>query len=326
MNKRVCQGLTLIELMIGLSLSLLVLGAAVSVFMGTKESFRLEEDLSAMQEDFRFITDRMRKDFSMVGFSGCSMPYRDNSPTIQSNVSGAGSNFDVVQGTDGGSGSDAITITYADLESGVPVLPGMETRASPLQVSKDSMLYKGLVENFTGTKKVPVILLVGNCYWGDLFMVTNASDGTLDSVAVGDISHDKTTEIEGVKNTSEKFSDIYGRTDYQTATVYTRTMVTYEIDTVDGVTGLYETRSGSSQTLLMDNVTDMQILYGIDSVTADDGNADTYITWDSSDPPRVSDITSLRITLSMVVSQQNGKDVTRDFPFNIKLRSMGLDL
>ncbi len=322
MNKARCQGLTLVELMIGLALSLLVLGAAVSVFMGTKESFRLEEDLSALQEDFRFIADRMKKDFSMVGYSGCAKPYTGATPTIQTNVNAA-TNFDVIEGTEGGAGSDSITVAFADLESGVPVLPGMADRDSPLPVSKNKMLYQALMENFSGSSTpVPTILLVGNCNWGDLFMVTGVSDGDLDGTTVGNILHDDTTVIDGVSNSSKRFSDVYGRNNYQTATVYSRTMVTYEVDTVSGVTGLYETRSGGNKQLLLENVTDMEILYGIDSTSDVNGNADNYQNWAST--LQVSSITALKITLTMVVTTQSGNDVTRDYSFNIKLRDMGL--
>ena len=99
MSRKNCLGLTLVELMIGLALSLMVLGAAVSVFMGTKESFRLEEDLSAMQENFRFIADRFNKDFSQVGYTGCAMPFNDNSPTVDAFVSGIGTSFNIASVT-----------------------------------------------------------------------------------------------------------------------------------------------------------------------------------------------------------------------------------
>jgi type IV pilus assembly protein PilW len=324
-NKRRCQGLTLVELMIALALSLLVMGAAISVFMGTKEAFRLEEDISAVQENYRFIADRFKKDFSMVGFSGCAMPFMDNSPTIQTNLSGAG-NLQPIEGTEGGGDGtpDAINVSYAELETGIPVLPGMADLDSPLPVSKDLALYQALIENFTSSSPVPVILMVGNCQWGDLFLVTGVSDGTLDEASVGNILHDDVTVIGGVSNTSTKFSDIYGRNDNQTASVYMRTDVTYEVDTVEGVTGLYETRNGGTKQLVLDNVTNMQILYGTDSVSSRDGNADNYQAWDDS--LIVSNITSLQVTLTMVVTQQSGKDVPRDYSFNIKLRDMGLDL
>lgn len=324
MTRPYSRGMTLVELMIGLALSLLVLSAAVSVFIASKETFRLEEDISQMQENFRFIFDRFNKDFSMVGHTGCVTPYTDNSPTVDAFISGAGVT-DVIQGVEGGAGADAITVVYALPESGIPVVEGGATRASPLFVSKNLPLYHALSDNFTSSSPVPVTLLVGNCRRANVFLVTGIADATTPSgAAVGSIEHDTATTIGGVSNTSTELSDIYGKQGTQTAMVFLTSNVTYEVDTVSGVTGLYETRSGSSKTLVLDNVTAMDILYGIDSITAEDGNADNYQEWSST--LRLSDITSLKITLTLVVGQQNGVDVTRPYTFTFKLRNMGLDV
>lgn len=324
MNKVYCRGLTLVELMIGLVLSLLILGAAVSVFMGSKETFRLEEDISLMQENFRFIADRFNKDFSMVGYTGCAMPYTDNSPTIDAFISGA-SNTAVLQGSEGGAGPDSVTVSFALPETGIPIVEGGANRASPLYVSRNLPLYQALTDNFSSGSPVPITLLVGNCDRANIFLVTNAVDTTAPSgAAVGSIEHATGPGVGGIANTSSELSDNYGRLGEQTSMIFQRADVTYEIDTVGGVTGLYETRNGGAKQLVLDNVTDMQILYGIDSPTAEDGNADNYQSW--SNTLRVSDITCLKFTLTMVVSQSNGVNATRDYSFTIKLRDMGLDV
>jgi type IV pilus assembly protein PilW len=324
MTNRYARGLTLIELMIGLALSLMVLGAAVSVFMGTKESFRLEENLSAMQENYRFIADRFNKDFSQVGYTGCAMPYEDNSPTVEVLVSGMGAR-QVIQGVEGGAGgSDSVTLTYAKAETGIPIVEGGADRESPLYVSQNLPLYQALSDNFSSGSPVPVTLLVGNCSWADIFMVTAVGTASPSGTTVGTIEHTDTVDIDGLSNTSKELSDIYGRAGRETASVFERTSVLYEIDTVGGVTGLYETRDGGAQQLVLDNVTDMEILYGIDSPADEDGNADNYQDWSAL--LRVSDITSVKIVLTMIVNQQNGVDVTRDYTFTIKLRDMGLDV
>ena len=129
--------------------------------------------------------------------------------------------------------------------------------------------------------------------------------------------------IGGVANTSSTLSDRYGSTDNSLAQVFEMEQVTYEIATVGGVTGLYETRNGGTRKLVLDNVTDFQILYGIDSEDSD-GNADHYVTW--TNVPRVADITSINVMLTLVVTRQNGNSVTRNYSFTVKLRDMGLDV
>jgi type IV pilus assembly protein PilW len=319
------RGLTLVELMIGLLLSLMVMGAAVSVFMGTKETFRLEEDVSALQENYRFIADRFNKDFSQVGYTGCAMPFEDNTRTVDNLVTGIGLD-QVISGVEGGAAPDSISVTYAKAESGIPIVEGGATKADPLYVSQNLPLYKALSDNFTSGSPVPVTLMVGNCNRATIFLVTGVGTATGPSsgLTVGTIEHAAGVDVGGMSNFDPKLTDVYGRLGEQTATVFERTEVSYEVDTVGGITGLYETRDGGARQLVLDNVTDMQVLYGIDSPSNEDGNADNYQNWSST--IRVSDITSLKVVLTMVVSQQNGTDVTRDYTFTIKLRDMGLDV
>lgn len=324
MDKTYCRGLTLVELLIGLALSLLVLGAAAFIFIGSKETFRLQEGISTLQENYRFIADRFGKDFSMVGYTGCALPFDGPSPTIISAITGAGVS-DVIRGVEGGVGHpDSITVSYASTETGIAVVEGAADRKGPLYVSSRLPLYQALSDNFRSAKPAPVTILVGNCKHADIFLATGVAGVTSPSgVAVGSIEHATGIVIGGVSNASDTLSDAYGRVGEQAATVYRLTEVTYQINTVNGVTGLYEARNGGTRQLLLDNVTDMQILYGIDSVSSHDSNADNYQEW--SPGLRVSDITSLKVTLKMSVSPQTKANATRDYSFTFKLRDMGLD-
>jgi type IV pilus assembly protein PilW len=321
-GKNACSGLTLVELMIGLALSLMILGGAISIFVSSKQSFKLEEDVSAMQENLRYIADRMNKDLSMVGYTGCAMPYQDKTPTVDAFVSGIGVT-DVIQGHEGGASPDSITVSFALPETGTPVVAGGATTASPLYVSSTSPLYLALSDNFSSSTILPVTLLVGNCDHANIFLATSVADATPNGLSTGSILHDKDKAIGGLANTSDTLSDRYGSVDTSSARVFGMEDVTYEIATVNGVTGLYETRNGSGRKLVLDNVTDMQILYGIDSDNSG-GDSDGYVTW--TDVPRVAAVTSIKVTLTLIVSRQQGNDVTRDYTFTVKLRDMGLDI
>jgi hypothetical protein len=194
-----------------------------------------------------------------------------------------------------------------------------------LYVSRNHTLFQTLKANAVAASPVPILLLVGNCDFANLFLVTGASDVTTPSgVAAGSIEHAAGTNIGGLQNTSAALSDIFGRLGDQTASVFQRTTVTYDIDTVGGVTGLYESRNGGAKQLVLDNVTDMQIQYGIDSSAADDWSAESYKDW--SGALLVSDIVSVKITLTMIVTQEEGVNVTRNYTFVVKMRDMGVDV
>ncbi|MCU7851458.1 MAG: PilW family protein [Candidatus Thiodiazotropha sp. (ex Monitilora ramsayi)] len=324
-------GLTLVELMLALALSLMILGGAISVFMGSKESFRMEEEVSVLQENYRFIADRLTKELSLVGYSGCAFSYQDNTPNIFSTITD--SPVQVIQGIEGGADPDSLTITFALPETGIPVLDIQTAvcETCDIPVSKELPLFIALADNFTSGSPVPVRLLVSNCREADYFLVTGTHEEDFDldgdgspDITGGMIEHDVGPEVGGIENLVP-LTEVYGRATEEAALVYEMMTVTYEIDdvAVGGSRGLYEQRNGGARQLIFENVTDFQVLYGIDSATSEDGNADMYVDWDNALRP--SDITSLRINLTMLLGQQAGTDITREYSFTVKLRNMGLD-
>ncbi len=64
-------GLTLVELMIGIALSLVVILAVVSVFSGSRASYRHQESFSAVQETGRIALEVLTRDLRMAGHPGC---------------------------------------------------------------------------------------------------------------------------------------------------------------------------------------------------------------------------------------------------------------
>ena len=64
-------GLSLIELMIGMTLGLIVLGAVLYVFAGNRASYRHQESLSLVQESGRFALELLARDIRMAGYAGC---------------------------------------------------------------------------------------------------------------------------------------------------------------------------------------------------------------------------------------------------------------
>ena len=65
-------GLSLVELMIAMVLGLLLSGVAIQIFASNKSTYRLENELSRLQENGRFIVENMVKDIRMAGYNGCT--------------------------------------------------------------------------------------------------------------------------------------------------------------------------------------------------------------------------------------------------------------
>lgn len=66
------KGLTIVELMVALLLSLLLIGGVVQIYLGTKATYRVTEGLSRLQENTRFATNMLARDIRMAGYIPCS--------------------------------------------------------------------------------------------------------------------------------------------------------------------------------------------------------------------------------------------------------------
>ncbi len=71
-NRQNQSGMTLIEVMVALLLGLILTGGAIEIFISNKATYRLENELSRMQETGRFIVDAVAKEIRMAGYLGCA--------------------------------------------------------------------------------------------------------------------------------------------------------------------------------------------------------------------------------------------------------------
>jgi type IV pilus assembly protein PilW len=65
------HGMTLVELLVALSLSLFLIGGIVQVFAGNRATFAFNEGLGRIQENARFTLDHIAFNARMAGYSGC---------------------------------------------------------------------------------------------------------------------------------------------------------------------------------------------------------------------------------------------------------------
>ena len=62
------QGFTLIEVVIGLAISLILMGVAVSIFNVQRKSYSLQEQVTEMQQNVRATMDMMVREIRMAGY------------------------------------------------------------------------------------------------------------------------------------------------------------------------------------------------------------------------------------------------------------------
>lgn len=69
-GRRPQRGLSLVELLIGITLGLMLTGAIIQLFAGTKATYLSEQSLSRVQETGRFALEFLKRDVRMAGFAG----------------------------------------------------------------------------------------------------------------------------------------------------------------------------------------------------------------------------------------------------------------
>ena len=82
-NKSYQTGMTLIEIMIALLIGAFFLGGVIQIFIGSKQTYRMQEGLSRLQENGRFALDFLSKDIRMAGFMGSPC---NNGATLTNNL------------------------------------------------------------------------------------------------------------------------------------------------------------------------------------------------------------------------------------------------
>jgi type IV pilus assembly protein PilW len=281
------HGLSLVELLIATAIGLVLTTGLVQVYLGSKQSYNLAEAASRVQENGRFAIDTLNRDIRMADFWGCLK--QPDSSQIQNNLNTASDNYDPslhsfgdgITGTDGDglNGSDSLSLGGAYGDGIVVRPPYMNTSAAALQVNAGN----GLKEND--------IVILSDCTSGDTFQVTNANPNTS-----GTVVHNTGSVDEGPGNynlspdctggNKHCLSKVYGAD----AQIYKVRNYTYSIATgASGDPALF--RNGVE---IIDNVEQMQILYGEDTDEDINRVPNRYVTagsvgdWDNVVSVRIS--------------------------------------
>ncbi len=302
-RKRHSRGLTLVELMIAMVLSIVLLGGTIAIFLSSKQAYRTQEDLARIQENLRYGISRFMREVSGAGYMGCAGSVYKGNVKVVDTVSGTDFTdlIDGVEGVDGA--ADKLTLRFARVESGVPVTGPMATKFADVVVNPDH-------PNYAYLKK------------GDVVAVSDC-----DAIAVFTITNDPAAGV--LKHDASNLQHEFGGTNWASATVYKMDGVTFEVKTDPSgggnVSSLYATGlTGGAQPILA-GVEDFQVKYGIDDAPKD-GTADRYVTWTDAEA-RVNEITSLLITVTvnpgLPVADEAGKneDFRKTAEFVVKLRN-----
>lgn len=286
------RGMTLVEIMVALLISLVLLGGVLQVFSSSRQSNRVHEATARMQETGRMALEMIARDVRMADFWGCATDVA----TVSNHLNPAGGTDYIdfaaggILGTEGGAGvADSISVR-GGINAGLALQPPYGPLASAnLSVPAGNDLDVG------------DIVLVSDCLQGDVFQITAGTPDTSGAIVhttVGGSSPGNVNATNpGCPGTSHCLSKIYGAD----ATVFTVQEVIYTVGAgADGQPALF--RNGIEY---LDGVEDLQILYGEDT----DGNAvaDYYV--DATQVADMGDVVSIRFA---VVTRSYNDNLTGD--------------
>ena len=288
------HGMSLVEILVSLVISLFLLAGIIQVFVADKSSYAFSESISRIQENGRFALDTMTLDLRMAGFFGCAIFDPADTSTIVNNLNPAGTGYDaalhdfigggLIEGTDGDglNGSDSVTIRGAK-DGSFSVHPPYNTSTSAMiHVTTNSSILPG------------DIVMVSNCQGADIFQVTSKTTSTnaskqavVHNTGGGNPGNYNPDNCKG--GNAHCLSQTYG----SDASMFELQTVTYSIAVgTSGEPALWRSENGNNVELI-EGIEQMQVLYGID--TDNDNFANQYVV--STAVANMLDVMSIRLML-----------------------------
>lgn len=292
------RGLTLIELLISMTLGVFLIGGMLQILVSTRQAYNLQEGLSRLQENGRFAMNNITRDVRMTGFLGC----RRIADVVPANVANtamiAAVANTIVTGTDNVTnnwnatmcsssnrciaGTDSITVINAT-SCGANLTTAMLTTGDNISIP---------VGNTCGIA-VGTPLILANCSNSDLFLST--SIGTPISHAALNNAYASDAEI----------------LNYNVITYYIRTganggnsLWRYDNNMPVSTTNPVEVTEG---------IENMQISYGADIQSPQDGCAEYYVPAGTAGL-NMNQVVSTRI--SLLVTSTSDNLVAKPAPYN----------
>ncbi len=314
-------GLSLVEIMVALVISLFLIGGVIQVYLGNKAAYRFADASARIQENARFALDSITTDARLAGFFGC-VDIRKNSMLVQNHLNTASANYKPalydyihqppisITANGGLNGSDSLTIRGSK--------PGSATLTATLPLQGN-----GAIQINNGSQfKNHDIMLITNCWTSDIFEATTTSATTLTHSIGGGSATSPGNMAINTQNCPAGTDCLNGSITANldsaytanNSTVYALHAVTYSIQTSGSGSGepaLYRAENGVNQELI-EGIEKMQVFYGVD--TDGDNAANQYVN--SATAINLANVTSLKVWLVVRSEKDNIMDNAQAYTVN----------
>lgn len=290
-------GFSLVEIMVALLISLILLSGVIQVYIGNKQTYKLNEALARTQENARFAIEEITRQVRMAGYMGCAN-LTNITPNIIAGNPPADLQFslsEAVVGTDNvaagntwnaTTGTDVITVRKAATQ-GANLVGNLGAVNANIQVAQNA-----------GGWLAGSILFITDCQSADIFRATNVSAGA-SPVTMAHASSN---------NTSNNLSKPYGP---GTRVMSFESLTFFIRNSAAGVPALFWRDLNGNDTELIEGVENMQILFGED--TDSNGNPDRYVVASAAN---MANVKSVRLSLLMQSIEDNVLTAPQPFTYN----------
>jgi type IV pilus assembly protein PilW len=183
-NNNKQKGLTLIELMIALVLGLLLVAGVVQVFISNKQTSRVTEAQSRLQDNARFALEILTRDIRSAGYSGCRAIEKMNVNTIaNAPVPATPTANTIITGSDAqaSSWSPAIPGALGTVVAGTDVITIQRGTSCGANLIGNVGSSNGNIQVFspnTCSISAGDIVMIADCEDSHIFRASNVSNGT----------------------------------------------------------------------------------------------------------------------------------------------------
>lgn len=329
--KRCHQGFSIVEVMVAITISVILLAGVVEIFASSKTTYRVQENLSRVQENGRFALDFLTRELRMAGYTGCSS-FGPVTNTLKDQTSVL---YNFNAGVEGFDNIATTTPTYLsavgiDPKDGSDVIVVRRLVDNPVRIKKNNNgaqvftevtgTVAGACSN--GTDKVSGIcegdiLMVSDCQKARIFQAGNIQ--TVDSETQLNLTH-PSSGTPGNDPSSWGGASLPPEARFGTDAEIVKIgfFVYYIKDLGDGTSALY-VYDGSRHVELVGGIEDMQVKYGVD--TDDDRTVDAYR--DAGDVTDWDKVLSTRVHLLLVTQDNNMAPDPQGYTFFGTTRAAG---
>ncbi len=315
MNPRHCfhrqAGVGLVEIMVAVTLSLILIAGLVQVYTGNKQTYRVQEALSRVQENGRFALDFITRDLRNAGFLGCA---GTSTKTINRlNIGFAWSFAQIIEGFEATSSSawDRDPVATAGIVS--PYLPARDVLTIRRSLGNPIQVVAHPGTNPAGS--APIEVAPGHGLQpADVVMVTDCADAAIFNITgiTSNLANFDVVHGAGAGSPSNS-SQALGK-DYTTAGAIVKLMTsTYYIGTgASGRPALFRKDGAAAAQELVEGVEDMQVFYGID--TNGDRTPNRYVT--ANNVTNWGNVVSAEVRLLLQTLDNNLAPQPQQYTFN----------